>query len=174
MAQLRLLSVRQPWASFLVHGIKQLEVRSWKTDYRGPVAIRASGRLNRALLEWLASDDLLWKSYLRLPHPDVEFEDFEQDVRATLPTGGVVGFVTLSDCRPMSEWAKQRWNKTEQLASFGNRKKQPANLYGFRVTNPIPVKGRLVDAPGLLNLVKWSSRNPQVERYCKAAKKLLG
>lgn len=167
MSELRLLSVRQPWASFLVHGIKKLEVRTWKTDYRGPVAIRASGRVSRGLLDWLAVDDLLWKAYSKLPTPDVEYEDFAKDVRATLPTGGVVGFVTLSDCRPMTEWAKQRWNKTEQLVSFGDQGKQPTNLFGFRVTNPIPVKGKPLEAPGMLNLVNWTSRNPQVEKYCR-------
>ena len=37
------LSVRQPWASLIVSGFKSVENRSWKTDYRGTIAIHASG-----------------------------------------------------------------------------------------------------------------------------------
>ena len=29
------LSMHQPWASLLVHGIKRIEGRSWKTEHRG-------------------------------------------------------------------------------------------------------------------------------------------
>lgn len=36
------LSVRQPWASMIVWGLKTVEVRSWVTDYRGPVFVHAA------------------------------------------------------------------------------------------------------------------------------------
>lgn len=36
------LSVRQPWASLIVLGVKRIETRSWHTNYRGRVAIHAS------------------------------------------------------------------------------------------------------------------------------------
>ncbi len=38
------LSVRQPWASLIACGEKTVECRSWKTAYRGPLVICASGR----------------------------------------------------------------------------------------------------------------------------------
>ena len=38
------LSVRQPWASLIAWGEKTVEVRSWRTAYRGPLLIYASGR----------------------------------------------------------------------------------------------------------------------------------
>lgn len=31
------LSVRQPWAELILSGRKSIEVRSWTTDYRGPL-----------------------------------------------------------------------------------------------------------------------------------------
>lgn len=37
----RILTVRQPWASLIAAGAKTVEVRSWGTSYRGPVAILA-------------------------------------------------------------------------------------------------------------------------------------
>ena len=38
---MRVLSVRQPWASLLVRGVKDIENRTWSTTYRGPVLIHA-------------------------------------------------------------------------------------------------------------------------------------
>lgn len=39
---MKALSVRQPWASLIASGQKTIEVRSWKTLYRGPLLICAS------------------------------------------------------------------------------------------------------------------------------------
>ena len=38
----RALTVKQPWASLLVAGIKTVENRTWTTKYRGPLAIHAA------------------------------------------------------------------------------------------------------------------------------------
>jgi len=35
------LSVRQPWAELIAQGRKTIELRSWRTDYRGPLLICA-------------------------------------------------------------------------------------------------------------------------------------
>ena len=40
------LSVRPPWAQAIVAGVKDVENRSWKTLYRGPVLIHASQRFD--------------------------------------------------------------------------------------------------------------------------------
>lgn len=37
-----ILSVRQPWAWLIVHGPKDIENRSWRRSYRGPIGIHAS------------------------------------------------------------------------------------------------------------------------------------
>jgi hypothetical protein len=36
------LCVRQPWASLIADGSKTIELRSWRTHYRGPLVIVAS------------------------------------------------------------------------------------------------------------------------------------
>ena len=45
------LSVRQPWASLLVMGLKTIEIRSWKTAYRGPLLIHASSKVDTEALK---------------------------------------------------------------------------------------------------------------------------
>lgn len=39
---MKALAVRQPWASLIISGAKNIENRSWATHYRGPLAIYAS------------------------------------------------------------------------------------------------------------------------------------
>ncbi|MBV8357602.1 MAG: ASCH domain-containing protein [Deltaproteobacteria bacterium] len=41
---MKTLSVRQPWTSLIVAGIKSTENRSWKTNHRGRLLIHAGRR----------------------------------------------------------------------------------------------------------------------------------
>jgi len=45
------LSIRQPWAWFVVNGYKPFENLSWWTRYRGPTLIHAPGRLDKMMIE---------------------------------------------------------------------------------------------------------------------------
>ena len=68
---MKCLSVRQPWANAIFDGtptLKDVENRTWKTDYRGPLAIHASLRID--------PDPVLLK---------------------TEPRGVLLGMVTLTD-----------------------------------------------------------------------------
>lgn len=77
---MRVLSVKQPWAWGLVFGAKRLESRSWRTLYRGPLAIHAS--LSRSAL----GDD---NGAFDLP----DLIDF----------GSIIGIVDLVDCVPVAK-----------------------------------------------------------------------
>ena len=48
------LSVRQPWADLIVDGIKDVENRSWSTNFRGFILIHASRTLDHAAVERVA------------------------------------------------------------------------------------------------------------------------
>jgi len=45
---MKALSIQQPWASLIVAGIKDVENRTWSTRYRGPLAVHAGSKLNKA------------------------------------------------------------------------------------------------------------------------------
>ena len=34
---MKAITIKQPWASLIVHGIKDIENRTWRTNYRGRV-----------------------------------------------------------------------------------------------------------------------------------------
>ena len=44
---MKALTLRQPWASLLAQGFKQVETRSWYTRYQGPLAIHAAKGFSR-------------------------------------------------------------------------------------------------------------------------------
>lgn len=88
MAQaMRALSIRQPWASAIILGDKDVENRTWRTHYRGPLLVHAGARDD--LAGWQALDEM----GARLP--------------VDPPQGGIIGIVTLVDCvrNHPSRWA---------------------------------------------------------------------
>jgi hypothetical protein len=79
----RALSVRQPWAWLIVNGYKDVENRSWRTHYRGPVLIHAGA--NTSELSEPTIQRIEHRHGIKLPR---EFE-----------TGGIIGVVDIVDCR---------------------------------------------------------------------------
>lgn len=76
---MKIISVRQPWASLIVLGFKDVENRSWSTRYRGPVLIHASKRGDQ-----VSKADIECRYGVRL-------ED-------NLRLGGIVGLTEIVDC----------------------------------------------------------------------------
>ena len=79
-ADVRALSIRQPWAWLIVNGHKDIENRSWSTKYRGPLLIHASAKKPEVTL--LA---------------DIE-QHYEVDLPKTFDLGGIVGLANVVDC----------------------------------------------------------------------------
>lgn len=70
--EVRVLSLRQPWASLVAMREKTIETRSWRTAWRGPLVIHASGTKPDAEAmrdpRILAALDRCGLSNLPLPH----------------------------------------------------------------------------------------------------------
>lgn len=47
MYEMRALTLFDPWATFVAHGVKQYETRSFQVSYRGPLAIHSSQRFTK-------------------------------------------------------------------------------------------------------------------------------
>jgi predicted transcriptional regulator len=41
---MKALSIREPWAGLIIDGKKAIELRTWRTNYRGPVLVHRSGK----------------------------------------------------------------------------------------------------------------------------------
>lgn len=72
---MKVLTIRQPFATLIIEGNKKFEFRSWKTNYRGDLLIHAGKSIDKEAFARL-------KKYL----PD------------ELPIGKIIGRVELIDC----------------------------------------------------------------------------
>ena len=43
---MKVLTIQEPYATFIMHGMKKIETRSWKTKYRGEIYIHAGKSKN--------------------------------------------------------------------------------------------------------------------------------
>ncbi|WMT42469.1 ASCH domain-containing protein [Paenibacillus sp. D2_2] len=46
---MKVITIRQPWATLVALGEKQFETRSWRTDYRGELAIHAGKAVDKTI-----------------------------------------------------------------------------------------------------------------------------
>lgn len=89
---MKALSVRQPWAWLIVNGFKDIENRTWHTNYRGRVLIHASKGMTRD--EYEDALDMCHQVSLVKPFPEgTKMPSFKEIER-----GGIVGAVDIIDC----------------------------------------------------------------------------
>ncbi|MCQ2350787.1 MAG: DEAD/DEAH box helicase family protein [Paludibacteraceae bacterium] len=86
------LAVKQPWATLICTGIKDVENRTWKTDYRGRLYIVASSTDQLSVFEnqevpqeWL---DIITEQQAKGNLPDLK----------DCPKSAVIGYVDVVDC----------------------------------------------------------------------------
>lgn len=48
---MRVITLKQPWATLVAMGIKNIEFRSWKTNYRGKILIHAGSGIDKEELK---------------------------------------------------------------------------------------------------------------------------
>jgi hypothetical protein len=120
MSKVKALSFRQPWAELVIQGSKTLDLRTWSTAYRGPLAVYASNTVEEEASRAHGLDP------------------------GRLTTGAVVGLVDLVRIVRLDEPA-YRARQEEHLGGRAFRDK----LYGWELANPrplaepVPARGRL-------------------------------
>jgi len=81
---MKALSIKQPWAWLIVNGHKDIENRTWPTDFRGRIYVHAGQRWDYQGQLWLSHH-----------HPMVRDFELRKD---TVPCGGLVGEVDIIGC----------------------------------------------------------------------------
>lgn len=84
---MKTLTLTQPWASLVALGHKQVETRSWRTKYRGPLAIHAAKGFPRHARDFAATERAIGRLDRRIP------------------LGAIVCTATIKDCVPTQEVA---------------------------------------------------------------------
>jgi hypothetical protein len=130
---MKTLSIRQPFATLILLGIKQYEVRNWSTLYRGPLLIHAS-----KTLDFDGADICMMEPFRSL----LQEAGYRSGVE--LPRGVLLGTVELVDCLPLRKVQLAR--ACDGLLYVDRR-----GRYALQLGNPKPF-GRPRAAVGRLGL----------------------
>lgn len=107
--QIKVLTLLQPWATLVVIGAKKIETRSWRTKYRGLIAIHSSAK-------WKSAEDI------ELAHSNRHFADALNRagyIPSDLPLGKILGVCSVDNCKLICELSNL-FPPPEPEFSFGN------------------------------------------------------
>lgn len=107
------LSLKQPWATLLVHGLKTMEIRRWGTVRCGWVLIHAAKRPDDRPEAWT-----------RLP------KHLYQEAQLS---GGILGAAEIVGCRPYKSLEAFLQDQSQHLNDPGWYEE---GLYSFTFSNP--------------------------------------
>lgn len=122
---MKVITIKQPFATLIAEGLKEYEFRTWRIHYRGDVLIHAGKGVDK--------DAMKRYEYLNLEYP----------------SGCIIAKATITDCILVDNKMKKFLKDKDELVYYGiiygdNDKKE----YGFKLenvekVNPISVNGKL-------------------------------
>ena len=125
---MKVLTIKQPWATLIMQGDKKFEFRSWQTKYRGDLLIHAGKGIDKNAMKRLAK-------YL----PD------------EIPLGKILGKVTLVDCiRMCSEFKEMLLKENSDIYT----KSSFSENFGWQVKD-VQVFDKPIEAKGHLSLWEY-------------------
>ena len=100
---MKVITIKQPWASLIAYGYKELEFRSWKTNYRGEIFIHSSKSIDK-------------KAMKKFKHLDIDYT-----------CGKIIAKANLTDCLLITdELKKELLKKNKEVYST-------CDTYGFQL-----------------------------------------
>ena len=125
---MKVLTIKQPWATLIIQGDKRFEFRSWQTKYRGELLIHAGKGIDKEAMKRL-----------------------ENYIPKDMPTGKILGKVTLVDCVQMSpEFKEMLLKENKDIYADSSFKEN----YGWQLKN-VEVFDNLIEAKGKLGLWEY-------------------
>lgn len=120
---MKVITIKQPFATLIAEGLKEYEFRTWKTKYRGDILIHAGKGIDKIAMK-------------RYEHLNLDY-----------PKGCIIARATLSDCMLIDEKMKQKLEKENSLVYYGVLHSSIEH-YGFKLDNvekikPIETNGQL-------------------------------
>jgi hypothetical protein len=146
---IRALTILQPWAAAIACGAKRIETRSWKTDYRGPLAIHAGNRCVQSEQSALLDNAISRHAWLAVMH-NMGWSD-PNGILANwftgLSYGALIAVAELVDCLPVEGLAHKlpplaTWSQEFALGDYtpGRYAWMLANVR--KLPEPIPWRGK--------------------------------
>ena len=116
------LTIKEPWATLIIEGLKKYEFRSWKTKYRGKILIHAGATLEKDMVSRFSCYDLKYNC------------------------GNIIGEAELVDCILVDEVFDK---ELKEINPVVYAKSNHVEKYAWKLDNvikydkPIPHKGQL-------------------------------
>ena len=121
---MKVITVKQPFATLIAEGLKEYEFRTWKTKYRGDILIHAGKGIDK-------------KAMKRYEHLNLEY-----------PSGCIIAKAAITDCVYIDDKMIEILKKKDPLVYYGVIHDSNWDGYGFKLENvekikPIPINGKL-------------------------------
>ena len=121
---MKVITIKQPFASLIVEGLKEYEFRTWKTKYRGEILIHAGKGIDKKAIK--------------------KFEKYNLEY----PNGCIIAKVSLTDCIKIDDEARKMLKEKNPLVYSSIIKHTEWTGYGFKIENvekikPIFINGKL-------------------------------
>lgn len=123
---MKVITIKQPWATLIAKGYKEYEFRTWKTKYRGDILIHAGKNIDKKAME-------------RFHYLNLEF-----------PLGKIIASATITDCIKVDDAFRSMLAQKDPMVykNVINKTSNDWNGYGFQLENvkeivPIEINGKL-------------------------------
>ena len=108
---MKVLTVKQPWATLIAEGIKKYEFRSWKTNYRGKLLIHAGVGIDKEIM----------KKY--------------ENLNLNFPSRRIIAIVDIEDCLELNEQLNKKIIAENNIA-YGNKERTG---YAWKLKNIVKI-----------------------------------
>lgn len=141
---MKALTIKQPWASLIAHGIKDIENRTWKTKYRGRIYIHAAAH---PAFEGYYQDHLPAAYWGTLTG-----NEKMKHIMGFAVRGAIIGEVDIVDCvlNHPSIWAEK------SIPSKDWHKEGNLYVYNWVLANPVLYDQPILNIKGRLSFWEYS------------------
>lgn len=120
---MKVITIKQPFATLIAQGLKEYEFRTWKTKYRGDILIHAGKSIDK-------------KAMKRYEYLNLEY-----------PTGCIIAKCCITDCIYIDGDMKKLLKEKDPIVYYGVINSDE-DTYGFKLENiekinHIPINGKL-------------------------------
>ena len=147
---MKTISIKQPWASLIVSGVKDIENRTWKTNFRGRVLVHATAK--RVKFDNWYDSPLTNEQILKLP---------ANKLYINLEYSAIIGSVEIVDCviNHPSIWAEK---------SIPGQKR----IHNWMLANPVLFAEPILNVKGKLSFWDYPMTEEQYLNLSKVGNPL--
>lgn len=113
---MKVITIKQPWATLIAEGYKEFEFRTWKTKYRGEILIHAGKGIDKKAME-------------KFKHLNLEY-----------PTGCIIAKASITDCILVDDEMRKILKSKNPLVYSNIIKHTEWDGYGFKLENVKRIK----------------------------------